>query len=202
MQYYIFIISPVLGNGAQGFFVILKLMSKQKSVVIIDGSNFYYKLKELKLRRLSSFNYTKFCLFISKNTQLIQKYYCIGKIRAKQNDVKARRMMAKQQSFITRLKKEGFIIQFGYLLKSDSHYHEKGVDVQIATDILKGAFQNLYDICYLVSSDSDLIPSIIEAQSNKKTIVYVGFRHQPSFSLLKTCGRSILLKKDELQLFC
>lgn len=176
-------------------------MTKQKSIIIIDGSNFYYKLKELKLPHLSSFNYNLFVSEITKSTNLQTKYYCIGKIRAKQADRKARKMMAAQQSFVTNLQKQGFIIQFGYLLKSDDKFHEKGVDVQIATNLLKGAFKNLYDIAYLVSSDSDLIPAIVEAQSVKKTIVYVGFKHKPSFALLRTCKRSLFLTKQQLLKF-
>ncbi len=192
-----------MGNQCAGFFlsVILKQVKRPKSIFIIDGSNFYYKLKELKIPHLSSFDYNLFVSKITRFTNLQAKYYCIGKIRAKQEDKKARKMMATQQSLVTNLQKHGFIIQFGYLLKSDDKYHEKGVDVQIATNLLKGAFKNLYDTAYLVSSDSDLIPAIVEAQSVNKTIVYVGFKHKPSFALLRTCKKSLLLTKQQFLKF-
>jgi|SRR3989339_1498294 len=173
-------------------------MKKQRLAIIIDGSNFYHKLKDLKIPELSSFDYNRFVSSINKNTQITEKYFCIGKIKAKQKDKKAREMMARQQSLVTRLQKDGFIIQFGFLLQTDGRYHEKGVDVQIAVDILKGAYKNTYDTAYLVSSDSDLIPAIIEAQSLDKTIVYVGFRHKISLALFRTCKKSILLNKDNL----
>lgn len=184
--------------GAQGIFL---QMAKTKSIVIIDGSNFYHKLKELKLAHTSSFNYHKLTNFIAKNTKVVEKYYCIGKIRAKQTDKKARSMMAKQQSLVTNLQKQGFIIQFGYLLKSDRHYHEKGVDIQIAVNLLKGAYQNIYNRAYLVSSDSDLIPAIKEVKAVNKEVVYIGFEHKPSFALLKNCPKSHLLTKKDLQPF-
>lgn len=173
-------------------------MAKPKSIVIIDGSNFYHKLKELKLPRLSTFDYAGFVSWLSQNSKLVAKYYCIGKISAKQEDRKARKMMAQQQSLVTKLQKQGFIIQFGYLLKSDNKYHEKGVDVQIATNILKGAYKNLYKKVFLVSSDSDLIPAIVESQAIGKTVVYVGFKHKPSFALLRTCKQANLLTKEQL----
>lgn len=173
-------------------------MSQPKSIVIIDGSNFYYKLKELKILHKSSFNYLEFAKFVAKNTNVIKMYYCIGKIRAKQTDKKAREMMAKQQSLVTKLQKQGFIIQFGYLLKSNNRFHEKGVDIQMAVNLLKGAFKNQYDLAFLVSSDSDLIPAINEVKSAAKKVVYIGFEHQPSFALLKTCSESKLLTKKEL----
>lgn len=173
-------------------------MAQVKSIIIIDGSNFYHKLKELRIKNKPSFNYLSFTKYLAKNTKIQSMYYCIGKIRAKHNDQKARHMMAKQQKLVTRLQKQGFIIQFGYLLKSDKHYHEKGVDIQMATNLLKGAFRNLYQTAYLVSSDSDLIPAIQEVKSEGKKVVYVGFDHKPSFALLKTCSQSNLLTKKDL----
>lgn len=168
-----------------------------RSIVIVDGSNFYYKLKELGLSSHSAFDYPGFVSYLTQNTEVVAKYYCIGKIRAKQEDTKARQLMAEQQAFVTKLTKQGFYIQFGYLLKSAT-YHEKGVDVQIATDLLKGAFKDQFDQAYLLSSDSDLLPSIVETQTLGKTVTYVGFAHKPSFALLRTCKTSRLLTKEDL----
>jgi len=173
-------------------------MAKLKSIVIIDGSNFYHKLKELKIPNKSLFNYSKFIDSIVENTKIVSKYYCIGKIRAKQQNKKARKMMAKQQSLVTKLQKQGLTIQFGYLLKSNKQYHEKGVDIQMAVNLLKGAFKNQYDYAYLVSSDSDLIPAIKEVKLTGKKVIYIGFEHQPSFALLKICSKSQLLSKKDL----
>ena len=187
--------------SAQGFLLYNRNVAKTRSIVIIDGSNFYHKLKELKTPHKASFNYLKFVELISENTKVVAKYYCIGKIRAKQKNKKARKMMAKQQSLMTKLQKQGFIIQFGYLLKSDKDYHEKGVDVQMAVNLLKGAYKNKYDYAYLVSSDSDLIPAIEETKAVGKKVIYIGFEHQPSFALLKICSKSQLLSKKDVSPF-
>jgi uncharacterized LabA/DUF88 family protein len=173
-------------------------MKTSKSTVLFDGSNFYYKLKELSIPHTSMFDYAGLSQILSKKSYITEQYYCIGKIRAKQHDKKARVMMAKQQALATRLQKDGFTIQFGYLLKSDHLYHEKGVDVQLAVNMVKDARENRFDIAYLASSDSDLIPAIIEAQRIGKTICYVGFKHKISYSLLKTCKKSRLLTRDDL----
>lgn len=201
-----FIISPVLSASwrtvRRVFYLLYWIyVRKPKSIVIIDGSNFYHKLKEINFPYTSTFDFASFTSSITRNTNLKAKYYCVGKIKAKQNDQKARIMMAKQQSFVTRLIKENFYIQFGYLLKSGNKYHEKGVDVQIATNLLKGAFKNQYSTAFLVSSDSDLLPAILEVQLIGKTIVYVGFRHKPSFALLRQCKKSLLLTKKDLLKF-
>ncbi|KKR32057.1 MAG: hypothetical protein UT63_C0053G0008 [Candidatus Gottesmanbacteria bacterium GW2011_GWC2_39_8] len=183
------------------FLCYTEIVSLSRSIIIFDGSNFYHKLKEINLPRVSSFDFNRFSKFISDRTVLTSKFYCVGKISASQNDAKARTMMAKQQSLVTRLIKQEFTIQYGYLLKTDSKFHEKGVDVQIATDILKGAYKNLYKTVFLVSSDSDLIPAIAEAEETGKTVVYVGFKHKPSFALLRACKKHFLLTEQELLKF-
>jgi uncharacterized LabA/DUF88 family protein len=181
--------------------ILLKKGMKKRSIIIIDGSNFYHKLRDLNLSGTFHFSYSKFTESITEGTKLKAKYYCVGRIRADQKSRKARNMMAKQQSLATRLQKQEYIIQFGYLLKSDKAYHEKGVDIQIATDLLKGAFKDQYEIVYLVSSDSDLIPAIKEVKALGKQVVYIGFEHKPSFALLKTCPQSKLLTINDLLLF-
>lgn len=139
---------------------------------------------------------------ISANTQLVGMYYAIGKLEAKPTDKKPiRQMMAKQQAILGKLEKDGFVVQLGYLLKSGGKFHEKGVDVQLAIDIMKGAYKNTYDVCYLVSSDTDLIPAIWEAQSVGKKVVYIGFRHQISYALNNQCNGSRILNKSDVERF-
>jgi uncharacterized LabA/DUF88 family protein len=88
----------------------------------------------------------------------------------------------------------------GYILKTDG-YHEKGVDVKIAADILIGAYENLYDKAVLLSSDTDLLPAISKAVSLGKIIQYVGFAHNPSFALIRHAKPAKLLSKDDLMPF-
>ena len=68
----------------------------------------------------------------------------------------------------------------------------------MAVDLLKGAYLNFYDKAFLVSSDSDLIPAILEIKSVGKKVVYVGFKHRPSYALMRNCSKSILLSKKDL----
>ena len=91
--------------------------------------------------------------------------------------------------------------QFGYLLKSDGVYHEKGVDVQIAVDILVASYEDLADRIILISSDTDLAPAIKKAREKKKIIEYIGFSHKPSVAMVSFCSESTLLKKEDLEQF-
>ena len=172
-----------------------------RSIIIFDASNFYFKLKSLEVPHKSHFNYLEFSGWVAKDTTLVGKYYAVGKIEAKDGDKRVLEMMGKQQELISKLRKQGFTTQYGYLLKSNGKYHEKGVDVQLAVDLMKGAYKNEYDVCYLVSSDTDLLPAIWEAQSVGKKIVYVGFRHQISYALHNQCDDHIILTKKDLTQF-
>ena len=84
---------------------------------------------------------------------------------------------------------------------SDGKFHEKGVDVQIAVDIVRGAIKNEYNTCYLISSDTDLLPAIQNAKDEGKKIIYVGFENFISRALSKNCSSYVTLKKDQILKF-
>lgn len=131
---------------------------KKRCVVLIDGSNFYFKLKDLKLH----------------------------------ND---------QQKLFACLRKQSIYYSLGYLLKSDGTFHEKGVDVNIAVDILVAVYEDLADRIILVSSDTDLLPAIKKAKEKGKSVEYIGFSHKPSVAMVANCSVSKLLSKEEITPF-
>ena len=71
----------------------------------------------------------------------------------------------------------------------------KGVDVNIAVDLLVATYENLSDRLILVSSDTDLLPAIAE-QKKEQIVEYVGF-YKPSVALVATCLASRLLTKED-----
>lgn len=73
--------------------------------------------------------------------------------------------------------------------------------MQIAVDIVRGAIKNDYDIGYLISSDTDLIPAIQMARDEGKKIIYVGFENSISRALQKNCSSYIVIKKKDIQKF-
>ena len=87
---------------------------------------------------------------------------------------------------------------FGYLLKNDDVFHEKGVDVHIAVDMLVAAYENLCDRILIVSSDTDLEPAIEKVKIKGKIIEYVGFSHKASMIMVRFCSASRLLSKEDV----
>jgi len=168
----------------------------------IDGSNFYHRLKELKFKNLLAFDYQKFAKFLlsRNNKELIAAKYYIGAIREEENNEISKKLMANQIKLFNNLKKQGWQIGLGNMLKTDV-YHEKGVDVLIATDMLVGAYENLYDKLFLISSDTDLLPAIDKAKQLGKVIEYIGFSHQSSHAMIDRCSSAFLLRKEDLRDF-
>ena len=107
-------------------------------------------------------------------------------------------MFSNQRKLLLSLKKHELEYSLGYLLKSGKSFHEKGVDVKIAVDILVAAYENLADHIVVVSSDTDLIPAINKAREKGKSVEYIGFAHQPSSAMIKNCSSYKLLTKREL----
>ncbi|KKS89718.1 MAG: hypothetical protein UV65_C0029G0005 [Parcubacteria group bacterium GW2011_GWF2_43_11] len=176
-------------------------MNEEKRVfIIIDGNNFYHRLKELGLVNLLSFDYEKLTKFLIGRRFLVSKNYYIGAIREEPNNPKSKELMIGQQKLVGKLQKDNWVVKFGHMLKTDD-YHEKGVDVQIAVDLLIGAYEDLYDTAILVSSDTDLIPALAKAREMKKKIEYIGFSHKPSYGLINHSDIRRLLTKEEIERF-
>jgi Uncharacterized conserved protein len=169
--------------------------------VFIDGSNLYYKLKDLKIKNKTRFDYLGLCNYLSKGEKLISCRYYVGAVRAKSGDAKSQEMRSNQQKLFDHLIEQGFVIERGYLMSDGKKFHEKGVDVKIATDLLIGAYENYYDEAILISSDTDLIPAIKQIRKLKKIIEYAGFSHSPSLGLQKNVDKTKLLKIDEIRQF-
>jgi hypothetical protein len=129
------------------------------------------------------------------------KRYYVGTVRENEHDVRSRVAMSHQTALFARLKKSHWQIKTSKLRRRVeeiiidervSHYQEmrklgiksitverqreKGIDVKLATDLIVGAVDNLYDTAIVVSSDSDLVPAIDWTRGKfKKKIEYVGF---------------------------
>lgn len=172
-------------------------MNKNRCIILIDGSNFYFKLKDLKLHHLLNFDFSGFAKHLARKNKVTYCVYYIGAVKT-DGSPKTELLLANQQKLFAHLLKNEFRYSLGYLLKSEGRFHEKGVDVNIAVDMLVATYENLCDRIILVSSDTDLLPAIKKAKEKGKIIEYVGFSHQPSLAMVANCSESRLLTEDNL----
>lgn len=173
----------------------------KKILVQFDGSNFYNKVKKILPQvHLTNFDYHGLAKLLVKGDKLHVVYY-VGEIRQYEGNKKSGILYSNQQKLFTHLRNQNIEIKLGYLLMSDGKFHEKGVDVQIAVDIVRGSIKNEYDKFYLISSDTDLLPAIQGAKNEDKEVIYVGFGNSISRALLKNCSSHLVIKKDQILKF-
>ncbi len=170
----------------------------ERCLVLIDGSNFYFKLKSLRINQTLKLDFTKLVKFIVKNKKLIEVRYYVGRVR-QDGTKRTNDLLANQQKLFAALRKHHVKYVLGYLLKSNGKYHEKGVDVHMAVDMLEAAYENICDRIVLISSDTDLEPAIRKVRAKNKIVEYVGFSHQPSVGMVSFCTESTLLKREDLE---
>ena len=75
--------SPTRLQGVCGIFVLSLIYSKnaqERCLILIDGSNFFFKLKSLQLHNLLSFDFTAFSNLFSRDDSLVGATYFVGKV--------------------------------------------------------------------------------------------------------------------------
>lgn len=74
---------------------------------------------------------------------------------------------------------------------------EKGVDVEIASQIIKGAFRNDYQTLVLLAGDGDLEPAVRIAKDLKKRVVLLGTLESISTDL--QCLADDIIELDKIE---
>ena len=181
------------------------MTQKERIVVYIDGSNTFFKLRSLGMgfENLTHFDYRGLASWLAHGRLIIDCRYYVGVVRVEEGNMKAQVLRQEQQRLFAHLLSpaQNFVVQKGYLIKSGGKYHEKGVDVELAVDLLVGAYENLYDSAILISSDSDLVPAVKKARLLGKKIEHIGFASHPAFALQRHSNISRFLIKEEVEPF-
>ncbi len=180
--------------------------NKNRAILFIDGNNFYYRQKTLlsgkkEIFILLDFNFVNFSKNLIKSDELVDIRYYIGAVQRQwgTNKEKSERMYADQQKLIAKLQQQKIPVILGNLIQhSDKSFHEKGVDVRLAVEMIRLAREDKYDTAYLLSSDTDLVPAVEEVQLLGKRVVYVGISEKQSFGLTKTSDHTILLREEDI----
>ncbi|MBU2109415.1 NYN domain-containing protein [Patescibacteria group bacterium] len=179
------------------------MVNKERVTIYIDGSNFYHYLKdkEISFPKGVKFDFKKFVEYLVNNRDCVSKRYYTGIFRNIDDTKKSKELVRGQQKFLSNLQNDGIIIKRGRILYDSGKPREKGTDVKIATDLIIGVVDDLYDTAILVSSDTDLIPAIKYLKYKGKKLEYVGFSHAPSFGIQKYANFSKLLLPSDIDKF-
>jgi uncharacterized LabA/DUF88 family protein len=167
---------------------------KERVIVLIDGSNFYYSTAK-KGKRV---NFQKLVHELIGNRMLVNVYYYVAPLDIKADEEK----YWKHQRFLDKLRQ---ISKFKVILctlkkiKADGEkyvYIVKGDDVKMSNTLIMGAVDNLYDTAIVISGDEDFIDSInIVRKRYKKRIGNAYFSKSSSSNLRRACDFTINLNK-------
>ena len=89
-------------------------------------------------------------------------------------------------------------LRLGRLEHRDGGVIEKGVDIYLAVDMLRYAYNDIYDIAILISSDGDFSEAVNAVKDLGRHVEYAHFSTGQSKHLMDCCDKSILLTKEIL----
>lgn len=80
-----------------------------------------------------------------------------------------------------------------------TNYIEKGVDIAIASDMLKFAYSDSYDTAILISGDGDFVSALEGVQNLGKHVENAYFNKGHSIYLRETCDRFVCLTSNSIK---
>lgn len=177
---------------------------EEKSVVLIDGENIlrswwdYCNKKDIK----EKIDYIKLINKLSRGTNLLRAYFYDGV---------PEKISTKKRNFLEALEKQGVQLRTKILKEKvqvcskcknkDTRQIQKGVDVSLATDILRHAWQNTCNVCIIVSGDEDYKDAIECAKDRGVKVWIASFKNSLSEELRRTADKTIFLENifDEIK---
>ena len=168
---------------------------KQERIsIFIDGSNLYYSLKDLEVSKI---DFQKLVQMLKKDRLLVSVFYYNAPLDISIDSKK----YWEQQKFFDALRRiPGFNVVLARLRKHKGEdglykFEVKGDDIYLATDLISGAYENLYDTALIVSGDEDFVPAIRKVQKLGKNVENIYFHSTSSNYLKKTCNTSFCIDK-------
>lgn len=158
-------------------------------MVFIDGSNLYHVLTQICGRH--DLRFGKFIEKLANGRDLIRAYYYNVRQDRQHNPTAAQ----EQERFLASLETVPYMeTRLGIYKQRGQEMVEKGVDVMIATDLVSGAFKNLYDTAILVSGDGDFFPAIEAAKGQGKHVEVAAFENNLSPEAERAADLTTLLR--------
>ncbi len=165
--------------------------SKTRVMIYIDGSNLYHVLTENCDRHDLVFG--KFVDKLVGDRTLVRTYY----YNIRQNPSVNAQSSADQDRFLQTLSETPFFeVRLGVHRRHRDTVVEKGVDVMLATDLVVGAFRDLYDMAIVVSGDGDFFPAMQVAKDQGKHVEVAAFDSNLSPEARRVADTSLIFTKS------
>ncbi len=161
-------------------------------MIFIDGSNLYHSLKHFFNR--TDIDVGKFCQKLLDKRRLIRIYYYNARVGMREEPERYH----DQQKFFAGITAIPYTeLRLGRLVYNNwpaAPPYEKGVDIQLATDMITHSFKNNYDVAILVAGDNDFVGAIQAVKDNGKNAEVALFgKERTSMQLRKTADEVIAI---------
>lgn len=165
------------------------MTTKEKVMVFIDSSNIFHALKRIGFK----IDYYKLVKELVGNRTLVRPYYYGSTVPSPQS-LAQKTFKVTQEKFHRALRNEGFeVITRPIKTITEDMWVEKGVDMALATDMLIGAHNDLFDTLILVSGDNDYLPVLVEVRRRGKRVEVAAFEHTISQEMKQIADRYVAL---------
>ncbi len=161
-------------------------------MIFIDGSNMYHSLKHHFKR--TDVDIGRFCQKLLGKSRLIRIYYYNAQVGQKEEPERYK----DQRKFFDGIAAIPYAeLRLGRLVYNNwpnSPPYEKGVDIQLATDMITHSFKNNYDVAVLVAGDTDYVGALQAVKDNGKNVEVALFgKERTSVPLRKVADRVITI---------
>ena len=173
----------------------------ERVMIFIDGSNLYHSLKSFFKR--ADIDIGKFCSRLLDKRQLTRIYYYNARVGRKQEPERYK----DQQAFFAGVSAIPYTeLRLGHLVYT-SHWpsvppYEKGVDVQLATDMITHSFKGNYDVAILVAGDNDYVSALQAVKDNGGHAEVALFGKERTSQQLRTVSDKIITLNSKLLKGC
>ncbi len=162
----------------------------ERVMFFIDGSNLYHSLKHFFKR--TDINIAELCRKILDKRQLVRIYYFNAIVSKKEEPERFK----DQQAFFAGVAAIPYCeLRLGRLVYNNwpnSPPYEKGVDIQLATDMITHGFRDNYDVAILIAGDSDYVGAIQAVKDNGKHVEIALFGKEQTSRPLRVVGDKII----------
>ena len=140
----------------------------ERVMIFIDGSNMYHSLKNFFKR--TDIDMGKFCNKLLEKRRLIRIYYYNARVGQREEPERYH----DQQKFFAGITAIPYCeLRLGRLVYNNwpsTPPYEKGVDIQLATDMITHSFKDNYDVAILVAGDNDFVGALQSVKDNGKHV--------------------------------
>lgn len=145
----------------------------ERAAIFVDGSYLYKRLKSIAGK--ARIKWEPFAKKLCGDRRLASFNYYNVPLRAAKDPIK----YAKQQKMFASIQAMGGRVTLGRMIERQGVWFEKGVDVNLAVEMVILGLQDEYDTAILVSADGDFtgaIESVKQFFNKKVEVIFIGNR--------------------------